>query len=83
MEMKLAISISPVGSEQEMAEEIAPVIKVIKDSGLKYEFYSMFTEIEGDSERIYEVIKEATQTILDKDLGVEIHIKAEIPPQTS
>jgi len=82
MKMKIALTISPVGIKgYAMTEEIAPVIEVIKNSGLRYEFYSMFTEIEGESEEIYKLIKEASQTILDKGLGVEIHMKGDIPPQ--
>lgn len=82
MKMKIALTISPIGTQgYAMTEEIAPVIEVIKNSGLDYEFYSMFTEIEGESDELYQLIKKASQTILDKGLGVEIHIKGEVPAQ--
>ena len=43
-----AVCIAPVGVGDELAKEVAEIVKVIRASGLPNKTYSMFTEIEGE-----------------------------------
>ena len=47
MNTLVAVSIAPIGIGEELAAEVAEVVKVIRASGLPNRTTSMFTEIEG------------------------------------
>lgn len=48
MNTLVALAIAPFGVGDELSEEVAKVVQVIRNSGLKNRTYSMFTEIEGE-----------------------------------
>ena len=52
MNTLIAVAIAPFGVGDELAPEVAEVVKVIRESGLPNHTYSMFTEIEGEWERM-------------------------------
>lgn len=80
MNTLVAVSIAPVGVGEELSEYVAEVVKVIKNSGLKNQTYSMFTEIEGPYDEVMVVIKEATFVLADKGIRTIVSIKADIRP---
>ena len=80
MNTLVAVSIAPVGVGEELSEYVAEVVKVIKNSGLKNQTYSMFTEIEGPYDEVMAVIKEATFVLADKGVRTIVSIKADIRP---
>jgi uncharacterized protein (TIGR00106 family) len=80
MNTLVAVSIAPVGVGEELSEYVAEVVKVIKNSGLKNQTYSMFTEIEGPYDEVMAVIKEATFVLADKGIRTIVSIKADIRP---
>ena len=77
----VAVSISPMGTAtDELATEVAEVIKVIRASGLPNRTSSMFTEIEGEWDDVMQVIKDATLVLANKGYRVAINLKADIRP---
>lgn len=55
------LSIIPIGKGTSMADEIAKVIDLVDKSGLKYRVNPMGTCIEGDLERVLELVKRCHQ----------------------
>lgn len=80
MNTLVAIAIAPFGVGDELAEEVAEVVRVIRESGLPNKTYSMFTEIEGEWDEVMKVVKEATFVLAEKGIRTEVILKADIRP---
>jgi uncharacterized protein (TIGR00106 family) len=76
----IAIAIAPFGVGDELAPEVAEVVKVIRESGLPNKTYSMFTEIEGEWDEVMDVVKRATFVLAEKGIRTEVILKADIRP---
>lgn len=59
------ISVIPIGSGIDLASYVAMVVKVIDESGLDYKLTAMGTIVEGDRDRIFELIKKCHNTMLE------------------
>lgn len=66
MNTLVALCITPCGTGDELAEDVAEVVRVIRASGLPNRTYSMFTEIEGEWDEIMRVVKDATFVLAKK-----------------
>ena len=80
MNTLVAVAIAPFGVGDELAEEVAEVVRVIRASGLPNKTYSMFTEIEGEWDEVMKVVKEATFVLAEKGIRTEGVLKADIRP---
>jgi len=80
MNTLVAVAIAPVGVGDELASEVAEVIKVIRSSGLPNRTTSMFTEIEGEWDEVMKVVKDATFVLASKGIRTEVVLKADIRP---
>ena len=80
MNVLVALAIAPFGVGDELAPEVAKVIKVIRDSGLKCHTSSMFTEIEGEWDDVFRVVKDATMVLADQGIRTEVILKADVRP---
>jgi uncharacterized protein (TIGR00106 family) len=80
MNTLIAVAIAPFGAGDELAEEVAEVIRVIKESGLPYRMNSMFTEIEGEWDEVMKVVKDASFVLAQKGLRTEVVLKADVRP---
>ncbi|MEK3763684.1 MTH1187 family thiamine-binding protein [Solibacillus sp. FSL K6-4121] len=80
MNTLVAVAIAPFGVGDELGQEIAEVVKVIRDSGLPSRTTSMFTEIEGEWDEVMKVVKEATFILAEKGIRTEVVLKADIRP---
>lgn len=80
MNTLVAVSIAPMGIGDELASEVAEVIKVIRTSGLRNRTTSMFTEIEGDWDEVMKVVKDATMVLAEKGIRTSVVIKADVRP---
>ncbi|MEM7007622.1 MAG: MTH1187 family thiamine-binding protein [Thermodesulfobacteriota bacterium] len=67
--MIIELSVIPIGVGPSLSEYVACVMKVIKDSGLKYESHSMATNIECEWEDITPLVKRCHDEL--KKMGVE------------
>lgn len=87
--MILAFSVAPSGvgpagpamSETgSVSEAVAAAIRVVRDSGLPHRTSSMFTEIEGEWDELFDVVKRATEAVLPFGSRVSLVMKADIRP---
>ncbi len=80
MNTLVAVAIAPFGVGDELAEHVAEVVKVIRESGLPNKTHSMFTEIEGEWDEVMRVVKEATFVLAEKGIRTEVILKADVRP---
>lgn len=80
MNALIAVAIAPCGIGDEMAPEVAEVVKVIRKSGLPNRTTSMFTEIEGEWDEVMKVVKDAAFVLANKGIRTEVVLKADIRP---
>ncbi|MDO4503470.1 MAG: thiamine-binding protein [Coriobacteriia bacterium] len=80
MNTLVAVAIAPFGVGDELAPEVAEVVRVIRESGLPNRTYSMFTEIEGPWDEVMQVVKDATFVLAEKGIRTEVVLKADIRP---
>lgn len=69
------ISVIPIGEGIDLAHHIARVVKVIDESGLDYRLHAMGTIVEGDSDRVFDLIKKCHNTALETSRRVYMVIK--------
>ncbi len=80
MNTLIAVAIAPCGIGDELAPEVAEVVKVIRESGLPNHTTSMFTEIEGEWDEVMKVVKDATFILAEKGIRTQIVLKADVRP---
>jgi len=59
------ISVIPIGEGVDLASYVAKVVKIIDESGLDYKLNAMGTVVEGDSDRIFDLIKKCHNKMLE------------------
>lgn len=57
------ISIAPVGQGTSVSKYVAKAVAIIRKSGLKHEFHSMGTNVEGSYEEIVKLVKKCSDAI--------------------
>ena len=80
MNTLVAVAIAPFGVGDELAEHVAEVVRVIRESGLPSKTSSMFTEIECEWDEVMRVVKEATMVLAEKGIRTEVVLKADVRP---
>lgn len=80
MNTLIAVAISPCGTGDELAPEVAEAVKVIRASGLPNRTTAMFTEIEGEWDEVMKVVKDAAFVLAGRGIRTEIVLKADIRP---
>ena len=80
MNTLIAVAIAPCGVGDELAPEVAEVVKVIRASGLPNRTTSMFTEIEGEWDEVMKTVKDAAFVLAEKGIRTEVVLKADIRP---
>lgn len=80
MNTLVAVAIAPCGVGDELAPEVAEVVKVIRESGLPNRTTSMFTEIEGEWDEVMKAVKDAAFVLAGKGIRTEVVLKADIRP---
>ncbi|MFT4231926.1 MAG: thiamine-binding protein [Leucobacter sp.] len=84
--MILAFSVAPSGAapgreerlDGSVSDAVAEAVKVVRASGLPHRTSSMFTEIEGEWDEVFEVVKRATEAVLPFGSRVSLVMKADI-----
>lgn len=80
MNTLVAVAIAPLGVGDELAPEVAQVVRVIRESGLPNRTYSMTTEIEGEWDEVMRVVRDATLVLAEKGIRTEVILKADVRP---
>ncbi|HIW98960.1 MAG TPA: thiamine-binding protein [Candidatus Nesterenkonia stercoripullorum] len=81
--MLAAFSVSPSGSGHDdgsVHEAVAAAVRVVRESGLPNRTTSMFTEIEGTWDEVFDVVKRATEAVAQFGPRVSLVVKADIRP---
>ncbi len=81
--MLLAFSVAPSGTgraDGSVHDAVAAAVKVVRDSGLPNRTTSMFTELEGSWDEVFDVVKRATEAVQPFGSRVSLVIKADIRP---
>ncbi|MEV6773535.1 MTH1187 family thiamine-binding protein [Nocardia sp. NPDC051030] len=78
--MLAAFSITPIGSGEDVGQQVAEAIRIIRESGLPNRTAASFTEIEGEWDEVFAVIKRATDAVMTVSSRCSIMIKADIRP---
>lgn len=68
---------SPDGS---VHDAVAAAVAVVRASGLPHRTTSMFTEVEGEWDEVFAVVKAATEAVLPFGSRVSLVLKADIRP---
>lgn len=81
--MLIAFSVAPSGtgnSDGSVHDAVAAAVKVVRDSGLPSRTSSMFTELEGSWDEVFDVVKRATEAVAPFGSRISLVIKADIRP---
>ena len=81
--MIVAFSVSPSGTGRKdgsVHDAVAAAVKVVRASGLPCRTTSMFTELEGSWDEVFDVVKRATEAVQPFGSRVSLVIKADIRP---
>jgi len=87
--MLVAFSVAPSGSprsgetpspEASVHDAVAAAVRVVRESGLPHRTTSMFTEIEGEWDDVFDVVKRATEAVMPFGSRVSLVLKADIRP---
>lgn len=79
--MIVAFSVAPSGTgrtDGSVHDAVAAAVKVVRDSGLPNRTSSMFTEIEGSWDEVFDVVKRATAAVEPFGSRVSLVLKADI-----
>ena len=80
--MLVAFSISPMSSEPtgSVTDAVAAAVRVVRDSGLPCETNAMFTNVEGEWDEVFAVVKRAVEAVAELSPRVGLVLKADIRP---
>ncbi|KAA9153303.1 thiamine-binding protein [Microbacterium lushaniae] len=81
--MLVAFSVAPSGTgsaDGSVHDAVAAAVRVVRDSGLPNRTTSMFTEIEGEWDEVFDVVRRATDAVMPFGSRVSLVLKADIRP---
>lgn len=81
--MLLAFSVAPSGTgraDGSVHDAVAAAVRIVRESGLPNRTTSMFTEIEGEWDEVFDVVKRATEAVGEFGSRVSLIVKADIRP---
>ncbi len=81
--MLVAFSVAPSGAgnaDGSVHDAVAAAVRIVRESGLPNRTTSMFTEIEGEWDEVFAVVKRATEAVLPYGSRVSLVLKADIRP---
>ncbi|GAA1178040.1 thiamine-binding protein [Nesterenkonia xinjiangensis] len=88
--MIVAFSVAPSGTPQpghagetedgSVHDAVAAAVRVVRESGLPNRTSSMFTEVEGEWDEVFAVVKRATEAVAPFGSRISLVIKADIRP---
>lgn len=80
--MIVAFSISPTTNDASgsVSDAVAQAVRVVRESGLPCETNSMFTNVEGEWDEVFAVVKRAVEVVAEASPRVGLVLKADIRP---
>jgi uncharacterized protein (TIGR00106 family) len=78
--MIAAFSITPLGVGESVSEQVAEVVRLVRESGLPNETNSMFTNVEGDWDEVLALIHRCVDKVAERAPRVSLVIKIDYRP---
>lgn len=81
--MLIAFSVAPNGTgnaDGSVHDAVAAAVRVVRESGLPHRTGSMFTEVEGEWDEVFDVVRRATDAVMPYGSRVSLVLKADIRP---
>jgi uncharacterized protein (TIGR00106 family) len=78
--MIAAFSISPIGVGESVSEQVAEVVRLVRESGLPNETNAMFTNVEGEWDEVMALIRACTMKVAESAPRVSLVIKIDYRP---
>ncbi len=81
--MIIAFSVAPSGggpADGSVHEAVAAAVRVVRASGLPNRTGAMFTEIEGEWDEVFAVVRQAVDAVMPYGARVSLVLKADIRP---
>ena len=81
--MLVAFSVAPSGTgraDGSVHDAVAAAVRVVRESGLPNRTTSMFTELEGEWDEVFDVVRRATEAVGRFGTRVSLVLKADIRP---
>ena len=80
--MIVAFSVAPSGgrADDSVHDAVAAAVRIVRESGLPNRTSSMFTEIEGEWDVVFDVVHRATEAVAAYGTRVSLVLKADIRP---
>ncbi|MBN9140895.1 MAG: thiamine-binding protein [Micrococcales bacterium] len=81
--MLVAFSVAPSGTgnaDGSVHDAVAAAVQIVRESGLPNRTTSMFTEIEGEWDEVFDVVRRATDAVAAYGSRVSLVLKADIRP---
>ena len=73
--MLCAFSVSPIGVGESVSEQVAEVVRLVRESGLANETNAMFTNVEGEWDEVMALIRACTMKVAESAPRVSLVIK--------
>ena len=67
-------------ADASVQDAVAAAVRIVRESGLPHRTTSMFTEVEGEWDEVFDVVKRATEAVLPFGSRVSLVLKADIRP---
>ncbi len=80
--MLVAFSLAPAVTDEDggVAEAVAEVVRVVRESGLPHETNAMFTNVEGEWDEVMDVVKRAVEAVSAHSPRTSLVLKADLRP---
>ena len=75
-----AFSISPIGVGESVSQQVAEVVRLVRESGLPNETNAMFTNVEGDYDEVMALIRACVMKVAETAPRVSVVIKIDHRP---
>ncbi|WP_059009802.1 MTH1187 family thiamine-binding protein [Streptomyces specialis] len=76
--MIVAFSVTPIGTGEDVGEEVAEAVRVVRESGLPNRTDAMFTSLEGEWDEVMDVVKRAVEAVRARSGRVSLVLKADV-----
>lgn len=84
MKASVSIQVSPrISDTKEQVRIVDKVIEYIISTGLNYKVTPFDTVIEGDFDKLMEIIKKCQELVVEEGIGVSTYIKVAYDPHNS
>jgi len=75
-----AFSITPIGVGESVSEQVAEVVRLVRESGLPNETNAMFTNVEGDWDDVMALVRACVMKVAESAPRVSVVIKIDHRP---